>query len=227
MKVLSIIPARGGSKGLKNKNIKLLQNKPVLQYSIESSFGSKYINKTIVSTENKKIASIARKLNCQVISRPKELATSKAKLEPVIISVLKELKIKEDFVPDIIILLQNTSPLRTSQHIDEAIEIFLRKKYSSLLSVTSSHNFIWRLRNDNAIPINYNPKKRPNRQEMKKEFVENGAIYITTHSAFQKNKCRISGKIGIYEMKPHESYQIDSLEEFNLIKNLLKSKKKN
>ena len=76
MEILSIIPARGGSKGLKNKNIRLLSNKPVLQYSVESSLNSKYVTKTVVSTDDQKISSIAKKLNCQVIMRPKKLATN-------------------------------------------------------------------------------------------------------------------------------------------------------
>jgi len=221
LKILSIIPARGGSKGLKNKNIRLLLNKPVLQYSIESSLNSKYVTKTIVTTDDQKISSIAKKMNCQVMMRPKKLATNKAKLEPVISYVLKKLKDEENYVPDVIILLQNTSPLRTSVDIDKAIKIFLNN-FDSLLSVSPSHNFIWTMKKNTAIPLNYNPKNRPNRQDMKKEFVENGAIYISTYSAFQKSKCRISGKIGLYVMTPESSYQIDSFEEFNIIKDILK-----
>lgn len=226
LKILSIIPARGGSKGLKNKNIRLLLNKPVLQYSIESSLNSKYITKTIVTTDDQKISSIAKKMNCPVIIRPKKLATNKAKLEPVISHVLKKLKTEENYVPDVIILLQNTSPLRTHIDIDKAVKIFLNNNFDSLLSACTSHNFIWNMKKNTAIPLNYNPKNRPNRQEMKKEFVENGAIYISNYSAFQKSKCRISGKIGLYVMTPESSYQIDSLEEFNIIKDILKNKKK-
>ncbi|MCV0411925.1 acylneuraminate cytidylyltransferase family protein [Nitrosarchaeum sp.] len=224
MKILSIIPARGGSKGVKNKNIKILANQPVLQYSIKASQNSKYINKTIVSTENQKIISLAKKLNCQVIIRPKKLATDTAKLEPVISNVLKQLETQENYVPDIVVLLQNTSPLRTSRHIDESIELFLKKQFDSLLSVTNSHNFLWKSKNEIGVPINYNPTQRPNRQEMKNQFVENGAIYITTYNAFKKSLCRISGKIGMYFMSPEDSYQIDSLDEFYFIETLMKNK---
>jgi len=226
LEILSIIPARGGSKGLKNKNIRLLLNKPVLQYSVESSLNSKYVTKTVVSTDDQKISSIAKKLNCQVIMRPKKLATNKAKLEPVISHVLKKLKKEENYIPDIIVLLQNTSPLRTSSDVDNAMNIFLKKNFTSLLSVSPSHYFIWKIKKNTAAPLNYDPKNRTNRQDMKKEFVENGAIYITNYSSFQKTKCRISGKIGLYIMPSEVSYQIDTLEEFNIIEDILKNKKK-
>lgn len=222
--ILAIIPARAGSKGVKNKNIKILAKKPVIQYSIESSLNSKYITKTVVSTENRQIASIAKKLGSQVIARPKNLATDKAKLEPVISQVLKQLETQENYVPDVIVLLQNTSPLRTSKHVDESIRIFLKRNFDSLLSVSSSHFFLWKRRKYHVIPINYDPKHRPNRQDMKNEFVENGAIYITTYNAFKKTSCRISGKIGFYLMKAEDSYQIDSLDEFQFIENLINNK---
>lgn len=224
MKILSIIPARGGSKGLKNKNIKILAKKPVIQYSIESSLNSKYITKTVVSTEDRKITSIAKRLGSQVTVRSKNLATDKAKLEPVISQVLKQLETQESYIPDIIVLLQNTSPLRTSKHVDESIGIFLKRNFDSLLSVSPSHFFLWKRRKHHVIPINYDPKHRPNRQDMKNEFIENGAIYITTYNAFKKSSCRISGKIGFYLMKTEDSYQIDSLDEFQLIENLINNK---
>ncbi|WP_428326238.1 cytidylyltransferase domain-containing protein [Nitrosopumilus sp.] len=225
MKILSIIPARGGSKGLKNKNIRLLLRKPILQYSIESSQKSKYVTKTIVTTDDQKISSIAKKLNCQVIIRPKKLATNKAKLEPVISHVLQKLKIQENYIPDVIILLQNTSPLRNHIHIDQAVRKFLRNDFTSLLSVYRSHSFLWQIRKNGAIPLNYNPKNRPNRQDMNSEFLENGAIYITKYSAFLKSKCRISGKIGLYVMNSDDSVQIDSLEELEIIKKIIKNRK--
>lgn len=224
MKILSVIPARGGSKGIPMKNIVKINGKSLLHYSINSSLNSKYITKTIVTTDNQKIANEAKRLNADVVIRPKKLSTDKSQIEPAIEHVLKTLK-KKNFVPDIIILLQNTSPLRNNKHVDEAIEIFLKKKYDSIISVYPAHEFLWRVKNDRIVPISYDPKKRPNRQQIKKEFLENGSIYITKFSAFIKSKCRVSGKIGIYEMTKEDSLQIDSKEDLKIISSILKKYK--
>ena len=225
MKIISIIPARGGSKGIPLKNLKLLNGKRLLDYSVEASLKSKLINRTIVSTDNYKIFSSAERLGADVIQRPKQLATDSASIESVIMHCLDYLKRKQDYMPDIIVLLQNTSPLRTVKHIDEAIEIFLKRKYDSMLSGYNSHHFLWKIKNGKAVPINYNPKKRPNRQQVNNQFVENGAIYITKYRAFKENKCRISGKIGIYEMPEEMSIDIDTKSDLLKANQIMKKTK--
>ncbi len=211
MKVLAIIPARGGSKGIRLKNLQVLNDKPLLDYSVNASLRSKIITKTIVSSDHEKILERATKLGSDIIKRPKNLATDASQIEPVIDHCLNFLKSKKDFVPDIIILLQNTSPLRTKKHIDSALNLFLSSNFDSILSGYYSHHFFWKIKNNNiANPINYNPKKRPNRQDFGTQFIENGAIYITTYSAFKKSKCRISGKIGFFEMDEDLSVDIDT-----------------
>ena len=123
MKVLSIIPARGGSKGIPLKNLVLLNQKPLLYYTVIASLKSKIINKTVVSTDNKKIGKVALKLGAEVVYRPKKLATDTTALEPVIEHVLNYLNRHQNYTPDIIVILQNTSPLRTAKHIDEALTL--------------------------------------------------------------------------------------------------------
>ena len=226
MKVLSIIPARGGSKGIPMKNLKLLNGKQLLDYSVNASLKSKFISRTIVSSDHSKILKRATKLGAEIIKRPKQLATDSSQIEPVIEFCLNHLKIKEDFIPDVIILLQNTSPLRTSKHIDEALELFFKKKYDSLLSVYSSHKFIWNQSKGKILPINYNPENRPNRQDFTNEFIENGAIYVTKYNSFQKTNCRISGKIGSYLMPEEASLEVDSKYDLFLVEQLMKKKEK-
>jgi CMP-N,N'-diacetyllegionaminic acid synthase len=216
LKVLAIIPARGGSKGIPMKNIHKLKGKPLLFYTINASLTSKEINRTIVSTNHPKIAKVAKKLGAEVIKRPQKLSSDKAKVESTMLHVINFLEKNENYIPDVVILLQNTSPLRTNIDIDNAIKIFKKRNLDSILSVTKSHYFIWKKYNNKIIPINYNPLQRPNRQEMKNEFIENGAIYITKYNSFIKSECRISGKIGIYEMLPQ--YSIDVDEKLDLIK---------
>lgn len=225
MEILSIIPARGGSKGIPLKNLVKINGKPILYYTIKSSLKSKFINRTIVSTENKKIAIKAQKLGAEIVPRPKKLAVDSTLLEPVIEHVLSYLERKEKYVPDIIITLQITSPLRTTKHIDEAIEKFSKGTYDSLISGRKSHLFLWNIgKNQKINPINYDPQRRPNRQEMKNQLIENGAIYITNYKFFKKSHCRIGGQIGYYEMPEDLSIDVD---EFSDLKNAEKMIKRN
>ena len=223
MDILAIIPARGGSKGIPRKNLKLINRKPLLYYTINSSLSSKHVTRTIVSSDDVKILKKAQQFGAERIKRPKGLAKDSSKIEPVIFHTLNYLKKMEQYVPDIVVLLQSTSPLRTGKHIDAAIKLLLKKKFDSVLSVFSSHNFLWEQKN-HAKPVNYNPFRRPNRQNFEPQYIENGAIYITTLQAFQKSKCRISGKIGLYEMKKIESFEIDDYDDLNLIKKLQETK---
>jgi len=222
MNILSIIPARGGSTGIPMKNLRKLNGKPLLFYSIKSSLNSRFITRTIVSTDNLKIAKYALSQKAEVIKRPKKLANNKAPIEPTMKHVLAILERKERYRPDLIVLLHNTSPLRTSKHIDEAISQFIQKKYDSMLSGYRSHQFLWKKRGDLVSPINYDPAKRPNRQQIKTEFIENGAIYITTYKNFIKTFVRISGKTGMYVMPEELSVDINNESDLILASNILK-----
>jgi N-acylneuraminate cytidylyltransferase len=210
MEIIAIIPARGGSKGIPLKNLKLLNGKPLIDYSINESLKSKFITRTLVSSDHPKILNRAEKLGAEIIKRPKNLATDSSQLEPVIEHCLNHFKLKENYVPDIIILLQNTSPLRNKKHIDDALSTFLNSKFDSMVSCYRSHYFLWTLKKNTLTPKNHNPKNRPNRQQMNDQFIENGAIYITKYNAFKKSNCRISGKIGLYEMPKELSIDIDN-----------------
>ena len=210
MEIMAIIPARGGSKGIPLKNLKLLNGKPLIDYSINGSLKSKFITRTIISSDHPKILKRAEKLGAEILKRPKNLATDSSKLEPVMEHCLNYFKLKENYVPDIIILLQNTSPLRTKKHIDDALSTFLDSKFDSMMSCYNSHYFLWTLKKNILIPKNHDPKNRPNRQDIEDQFFENGSIYVTKYSSFLKTKCRISGNIGIYEMTEEDSIEIDS-----------------
>jgi N-acylneuraminate cytidylyltransferase len=225
LKILSIIPARGGSKGIPLKNLILFGRKPLIYHTIKASLNSK-INRTIVSTDNLEISKIATKYGAEVIIRPKKLANDKSQIEPVIKYILDYLIKKENYIPDLVILLQNTSPLRTSKHIDKAVEFFNKNNFDSVLSGFISHSLIWQVKNKTVKPINYNPLNRQNRQDMKNQFIENGAIYITKNKLFNKTNCRVSGKIGVFEMSEESSLQIDSTHDILFAEQILKMRHK-
>ena len=220
-KIIAIIPARGGSKGIPRKNIRVLAGKPLIAYSIEAALKSKYIGKTIVSTEDKEIAEKSREYGAEVIERPRELANDTAPTEPVLEHVVEWLKEHEGYTPDIVILLQPTSPFRTSEHIDEALDIFLNNDYDSLLSVCPSHAFIWKVREDGAYPINCDFKSRPRRQDKELEYKENGALYIMKYETLISNHNRLGGKIRLYIMPEESSIEIDTEFDFWLCEQII------
>ncbi len=158
-KIISIIPARGGSKGIPKKNLKLLNGKPLIAYSIEQSLKSKLIDFTYVSTEDQDIKEVSLSYGAKVIDRPEEFATDKASTESVLLHASEFLN--NDF--DIIVLLQPTSPLRLATQIDEAIELLISQKGDSLLSVFENNSFLWA---KNGTSINYDYKNRPRRQDI-------------------------------------------------------------
>jgi N-acylneuraminate cytidylyltransferase len=134
--VLALIPARGGSKGIKDKNIALILGKPLIAYSIESALKSKYIDRTVVSTDSKKIADISKKYGAEIpFLRPKDLARDDTPDFPVFKHCILWLGENENYSPDIIVHLRPTGPLRTAKEIDESIELLL--KYPKADSVRS------------------------------------------------------------------------------------------
>ena len=217
MRVISIIPARGGSKGILKKNLKVLNNKPLVVYSIEQSLQSELINDTYISTEDDEIKEVSIEYGAKVIDRPPELATDTASTESVLLHAAKYLK--NDF--DYIVLLQPTSPMRFPKQIDEAIKSIIKEAGDSLLSVYQNDTFLW---NKNGISFNYDYKNRPRRQDKEWEFVENGSIYITKKETLLKEENRLGGKIIYYLMPKWMSFEIDEPFDLELIDYLIKTK---
>lgn len=222
MKVLSIIPARGGSKRIPRKNLIKINGKSMLEYTVTSSLNSKLVDRTIVCTEDNEIAREAMRIGSEVVIRPPELATDTILAEQSIQFVLGKLKNDEGYVPDIILLLQNTSPLRNATDIDGAIKTLLQG-FDSVLTGFSIHTYFWKQCKKTIKPLNYNIKKRPKKQkEREKILQENGALFATTYSAFMKSKCRISGRIGFYRMPIDRSYNIDTPEDLKELRKYFK-----
>ncbi len=146
-KIIAIIPARGGSKGIPEKNIKNFCGKPLIAWAIESALGAKRLDRVVVSTDDVKIAAIARKYGAETpFKQPAELAQASSRMEQVFVYALRWLKKNENYNVDVIVWLQPTSPLRQSHHIDEAIELFLKKKRDAVISASelpADHNPYW------------------------------------------------------------------------------------
>jgi len=218
--IVSIIPARGGSKSIPHKNLKKLLGKPLIAHSIEQSLSSRYVDQTIVSTEDTEIAEVSTKYGAKVIMRPQNLATDTAQTEPVLIHVLEQLHI-EGIEPDYVVLLQPTSPIRRPIDIDQAIEIIIDGSGDSLLSVTENKSFFWSKENK---PLNYNYQSRPRRQDKQWELIENGSIYITKKEIIINEKNRLGGNILTYAMPDWASFEIDTPFDFEIVEYILRKK---
>ena len=136
-KIVSFIPARGGSERIPKKNIKILAGKPMIAWTIEASLGSKYINRTFVSTEDKEIKGVALKYGAEVIDRPAEFSQGQIVID-FAYSHFQYYLWEEEYQPDYVISLLPTSPLRTAKHIDEAFELYFNSEEALLISFTES-----------------------------------------------------------------------------------------
>lgn len=218
--VHAIILARGGSKGIKNKNLILVNKKPLIYWSIKSCLESKKISCTWVSSDNKKILNIAKKFGAKIIIRPKYLASDKASSDDAWLHAVNY--IEKSYKTDIIVGVQPTSPIRSKFDFDKAIRKYKFEKLDSLFSanITNDTNF-WEFKNS-KFSANYNFKKRKMRQDLNKKYLENGSFYIFDMKKFKKEKCRLFGKIGVYLMNKLKSFQIDDFDDLKLINSIFK-----
>jgi CMP-N,N'-diacetyllegionaminic acid synthase len=228
MKIVAIIPARGGSKRIPRKNIKLIANKPMVAYSIEAGLNSKYIDRVIVSTEDKEIAEVSKQFGSEVFIRPIELAQDETKTSSVMVNVVEKLE-EEGYHPDIVVLLQPTCPLRNEQFIDEALEQFFNStENDSLFSAhVRSHTMpLWKKHHNGDLTCLYDYHLRPRSQERHLNellFSEDGAFYAIKIEAFKKWKDFIGENPCIYET-PYK-IDIDNENDFQQAEQMLLSKK--
>lgn len=221
--MLCIIPARGGSKGVKDKNIRNIAGKPLLAWSIEQALECELIDRVIVSTESQKIAAIAEKYGAKVpFLRPEALARDDSPTEPSLIYSVEELG-KQGYYPKAVILLQPTSPIRNPGRLKKAIELFNHENADSLVSVCEEHPYFWKdLKNPTAL---YNYNQRLRRQDIKPKdrwYQENGSIYITKTKMLIEKKNRLCGKIVMFQMEKHESLDLDTVDDFTVAEAIIR-----
>jgi N-acylneuraminate cytidylyltransferase len=221
LSLIAIIPARKGSKGIKNKNRVLLNGKPLICYSIEAALRSSYIDTVVVSSDDEEILNIAQSYNISFINRPKELSGDFITLEPVILNVL-------DFFSgyDYFMLLQPTTPLRTVDHIDKAVELLLNKKCNAVISVTQPEksplkSFV--LNDDGYLEgIRNNSYPFMSRQELPECFNPNGAIYLCDANHFKTDKTFLLKNTIPFVMDVDSSIDIDTMDDLKTVRNHLK-----
>jgi len=211
---VALVPLRGGSKSIPDKNIRQIAGKPLCAWVLEAACLSGVFDKVIVSTDSPKIAAVVQGLNLpvEILDRPAELATDEASTE----SVMKHAAQVLDF--DVLATIQATSPLVLPEDFQKAYNIFKSGCYDSLLSAVRTKRFFW---NEDGTALNYTPQQRPRRQDFSGSLMENGAFYFTKRSVLEHTNCRLGGRISIYEMSAESAVEIDEQEDWALVERAL------
>ena len=219
-KIIAIIPARSGSKGLKNKNIKLFNNKPLIQWTIEAAKNSKYIDKLIISTDSYHYGKLAIKMGAEFpFLRPKNISGDNSPSYKLIVHALKFYLNKNDFY-DYIVLLEPTSPLRKKKDIDNCIKLLVDSpKAKSLVTIgkiTREHPRLIQkiLKNGFLSPYILNKKEILQRQELELVFFPYGVVYISEVKEFLKTKKIYGNQTISYLLSPFQHFEIDTIEDF-------------
>lgn len=228
--MIAIIPARGGSKGLPGKNIKILNGKPLIAYTIEAALKSKNVTRVIVSTDSIEIAEISKFFGAEVpFIRPDFLSTDEASSIDVYNYVINRLENSEYININEIIILQPTSPFRNNRHIDEAIDFYRNKNADSVISyVQESHPIFWHKYIDSKGKFEnvFEEDYLKNRQALRRTYYPNGAIYIIKKKLLEK-KTYYGSDSYPYIMRPEHSVDIDTEVDFEYAKFLLENRRIN
>ena len=219
---ISIIPARGGSKGLPRKNTRHLLGEPLIAHTVRHSLMSKHVDRTIVTTDSEEIGAVARDCGAEVIERPKALSGDGASSESALLHALDHLEGQERYVPDLVVFLQCTSPIRADGDIDHAVDRLLETEADSLLSVCAFHRFIWREGSAGPESFNYDYRNRQRRQERSPEYLENGSMYVFRPWVLREGGNRLGGRIELYQMADSSAVEIDTLADFLLCEAILR-----
>lgn len=228
-RILTIIPARGGSKGVPRKNIRLVAGKPLIAWTIEAAKKTGVISKLVVSTEDKEIANVAKEFGADVVERPIDLASDNAPTDPVMAHALEVCEAEgQEF--DYVSLIQCTSPLLSAEVIKEAVKKVTTGGFDTCITVfyPDGYEFKWRKKDGDLFVPEHDVENRPRRQDLDLPYHENGAFYITKADLFKKTKNRLGGsdaRVTAVVMSEADSLQIDSEHHLWLADQALRSNK--
>jgi len=221
-KSIAIIPARGGSKGIPRKNLRPLAGKPMIFYSIKSCLDSKSISDVIVTTDDEEIALFAERFGAKVLIRDPSLADDKITLDPVIADAARQSEEILGYEVDIVITVQPTSPLIKPEDLDNCVAIFESKnEIDSVISVVDDRHLCWTKEDSGVVPAY---EKRVNRQELKPNFRETGAIIACRRDVLMTGS-RIGEKVELLIMPQERSFDIDNISDLYLCEGIIQRKR--
>ena len=218
MKTIAFIPVRGGSKSIPLKNIKPFCGKPLVCWNIEALESCPEVDEVIVATDSDEIWNTVEQRHYKkttLYRRSAENACDTASTESVMLEYIQYAQLPGD---DIFMLVQATSPLTETIHFSEALQMYARGEYDSIITCVRNYRFFW---SEDGTSINYDYMNRPRRQNFKGMLMENGAFYINTVGNILNNGNRLGGKIGIYEMPEYTATEIDEPDDWVVLENLM------
>lgn len=225
--LLAVIPARGGSKGVPLKNIRNLAGKPLIAWTIDAALSSQCFDRIVVSTEDYKIAEVARTFGAEVpFMRPVELSQDNSPSIDAILHAIHWLANHEDYRPEYVMLLQPTSPFRLQEDIQKTIQVAHDKQAESVVSVTQAHQHPdWmKTISPEGYLVSFSTPKRSStrRQDLPPAYALNGAIYLIKREALLEQKSFVGDRTLAYIMPQERSLDIDTLWEFRLAELIMK-----
>lgn len=223
MRTLAIIPARGGSKGIPGKNIMEFGGKPLVAWSIEQAERSCLITDWLISTDCPNVKSAADNMGFSVFGRPPEISGDNSNVNEAIAHSLENARFdvfdREEYLPDLVVMLNPTSPCRQPDDIDNAIRTLIDGNFDSVFSACEVKGFTWQ----DGKPLNYDPLNRPMRQDLESPVLEeNGSIYVFRRELFERTGNYLGGKIGTYMMHRLDSFQIDEPGDIEVMEHMLR-----
>ena len=221
MKVLAIIPARGGSKGIPRKNVRLMNGKPLIAYAIQHAKECERITDVAVSTDDEEITALAGHYGVPVVLRGEELSADAVTLDPVIYDAVLKMEAKNGCRYDVVITLQATSPLLSPETLSGALDRFLEDDADTYISATNAPHLAWSKNENGYYPLY---EKRLNRQQLPPHYQEAGAFFITKREFVTQNS-RMGKKISVYEIPEREATDIDTVNDWIVCESQLKQKK--
>jgi len=216
MKIVSVITARGGSKGIPKKNIIDVNGKPLIYYSINASLQSS-VDETWVTTDSEEIADVSKEHGAKVLIRPDKLANDIIMPDDSLIHFADN----QDF--DILVFIQPTSPMIKKEYIDGGINMILTDGYDSIFTAHKYHWLPnWLCVGNTCSTVSWDINNRPRRQDTHQNiYTENGMFYITTRESLLKNKLRYGGRIGMFEIPLLDSFGVDTYDDLDLIRKII------
>ena len=218
MNILAIIPARGGSKGIPKKNIRPFCGKPLIAYSIEAAKAAPSVSRVIVDTDSQEIADIAKKYGAEVpFLRPAEFATDTAKIIDSTEHLLKKLKEAEEYEPSHVLLLQPTSPMRTSDDIEKAVVLMAKRGANNVISVCRTESLLLRMDDDCKLQMQNAEVASANRQQAGRYYKFDGSmIYLIETAALLRDRSFAGGEPHGYEIERWRAVDLDDPQDFVL-----------
>jgi N-acylneuraminate cytidylyltransferase len=215
-RTLAVIAARGGSKGIPNKNLIDLCGKPLIAWTVEQARAARGVDVVAVSSDSNKILAAAEASGAVGVRRPDDISGDLASSESAWLHAFNAIDEHMGRF-ERIVALQATSPIREPGDIEQALDTFEREKLDSLLSVCEVEDYFnWRIGANGPEPINYDFRNRRMRQQIEKRYLENGSFYVLIPSLLHEQSNRLGGKIGFHVMERHKMFQIDRPEDVKL-----------